>query len=109
MGVIRFAACCRGAMGHDLSGTRRAMPTGERVMTFLPEARCIETRYGEAAGSASASSIEPRARLTAQRGTRRVQLNPKYGSGPCAVEVSYAWHGAVQQLLTRIYKTEGKR
>jgi len=70
------------------------MPTGEREMTFLPEARCIETRCSGAADSASPSSIEPRARLTAQRGTRRLQLSPKYGAGARAVEVSYAWHGA---------------
>lgn len=63
-------------------------------MTFQPEARCIQTRCSEAAGSAFAAVVEPRARLTAQRGTRRVQLSPKYGAGRCEAEVSYAWHGA---------------
>ena len=63
-------------------------------MTLQSEAHCIETRCSEAAGSAFASVVEPRARLTAQRSTRRVQLTPKYGAGLCSAEVSYAWHGA---------------
>ena len=32
--------------------------------------------------------------LTAQRSTRRLLLNPKYGSGPCEVDVRYQWSGA---------------
>ncbi|MGY3041478.1 homoserine O-acetyltransferase [Rhodanobacter sp. TND4EL1] len=63
-------------------------------MTLLPEARCTETRFQDAADEAFAPSAELRERLTAQRGTRLLPLTPKYGSGPREVEVSYAWHGA---------------
>ena len=58
-------------------------------MTLLPE-----TRGTEASQVAFSAFPEPRARLTAQRGTRRLQLSPKYGSGPREVEVSYLWCGA---------------
>lgn len=38
----------------------------------------------------------PRARngLADQRGTRRIVLSPKYGNGPCDVDVRYLWCGA---------------
>jgi homoserine O-acetyltransferase len=65
------------------------MPTGESSMTLLPE-----TRGTEASQVAFSTFPEPRARLTAQRSTRRLQLSPKYGSGPREVEVSYLWCGA---------------
>jgi homoserine O-acetyltransferase len=58
-------------------------------MTLLPEARGTE-----ASQAAFAAPPEPRARLTAQRSTRRLRLSPKYGSGPREVEVSYLWCGA---------------
>lgn len=58
-------------------------------MTLLPE-----TRGTEASQVAFSTFPEPRARLTAQRSTRRLQLSPKYGSGPREVEVSYLWCGA---------------
>jgi homoserine O-acetyltransferase len=58
-------------------------------MTLLPE-----TRGTEASQVVFSAFPEPRARLTAQRGTRRLQLSPKYGSGPREVEVSYLWCGA---------------
>jgi homoserine O-acetyltransferase len=58
-------------------------------MTLLPETRCTE-----ASQVAFSTFPEPRARLTAQRSTRRLQLSPKYGSGPREVEVSYLWCGA---------------
>jgi homoserine O-acetyltransferase len=32
--------------------------------------------------------------LTAQRSTRRLLISPRYGSGPCEVEVRYLWCGA---------------
>jgi homoserine O-acetyltransferase len=32
--------------------------------------------------------------LTAQRSTRRLTLTPKYGRGPCTVDVRYLWCGA---------------
>ena len=51
-------------------------------MTLLPETRCTE-----ASQAAFAALPEPRARLTAQRGTRRLRLSPKYGSGPREVDV----------------------
>ena len=41
---------------------------------------------------AAASSLRPS--LASQRGTRRVELGPRYGGGRCGVEVSYLWHGA---------------
>lgn len=58
-------------------------------MTLLPE-----TRGTEASQVAFSDFPEPRARLTAQRSTRRLRLSPKYGSGPREVEVSYLWCGA---------------
>ncbi|HJW06504.1 MAG TPA: alpha/beta fold hydrolase, partial [Rhodanobacter sp.] len=58
-------------------------------MTFQPEAR-----RSEASQAAFAVLPEARARLAAQRGTRRVRLNPKYGSGPREVDVDYLWCGA---------------
>ncbi|WP_233172077.1 alpha/beta fold hydrolase, partial [Dyella sp. ASV21] len=35
-----------------------------------------------------------RSDLTTQRCVRRITLTPKYGSAPCAVDVSYLWCGA---------------
>ena len=58
-------------------------------MTLLPE-----TRGTEASQVAFSAFPEPRARLAAQRSTRRLRLSPKYGSGPREVEVSYLWCGA---------------
>ncbi|WEN14889.1 homoserine O-succinyltransferase [Rhodanobacter sp. AS-Z3] len=63
-------------------------------MTFLPEARCSDPGCTDATRAVPAPFAEPRARLTAQRGTRRLQLSPKYGNGLREVDVSYAWHGA---------------
>ncbi|WP_426688536.1 homoserine O-succinyltransferase MetX [Rhodanobacter ginsengiterrae] len=63
-------------------------------MTFLPEACCNRTHCSEAADAALVPPATPSARLTAQRGSRQLTLRPKYGSGPRAVEVSYAWQGA---------------
>jgi homoserine O-acetyltransferase len=65
------------------------MPTGESSMTLLPQTCCTE-----ASQAAFTVLPEPRVRLTAQRSTRRLQLSPKYGSGPREVEVSYLWCGA---------------
>src|SRR3546814_8614194 len=59
------------------------------LMTLLPETRCTE-----ASQVAFTAFPESRARLTAQRSTRRLRLSPKYGSGPREVEVSYLWCGA---------------
>ena len=61
-------------------------------MTFLPETSGVETSQ-----SALAAILEPlrtTPELTAQRSARRLQLTPKYGSGPREVEVSYLWCGA---------------
>jgi homoserine O-acetyltransferase len=68
------------------------MPTGESSMTFLPETRDTAANPIACAGIAEALPVRPR--LTAQRSTRRLQLNPKYGSGPCEVDVDYLWCGA---------------
>jgi homoserine O-acetyltransferase/O-succinyltransferase len=38
----------------------------------------------------------PRGELTAQRSRRRLALRPKYGRGPCEVELEYLWCGAAE-------------
>ncbi len=59
-------------------------------MTLQSQARCIDTPH-----DAFVPSAEPCLRLAARRDSRRLILQPKYGSGPREVEVGYAWHGAV--------------
>ncbi|MHB1059695.1 MAG: homoserine O-succinyltransferase MetX [Rhodanobacter sp.] len=61
-------------------------------MTFLPETRGTEA--SPAACTGIAGPLPARPRLTAQRSTRRLRLNPKYGSGPREVDVAYLWCGA---------------
>ncbi len=39
-------------------------------------------------------ALRPQVALTHQRGSRRIELTPKYGSGSGQVEVSYLWAGA---------------
>ena len=58
-------------------------------MTLNTPARCIDASH-----DAFVAPVQPQLRLTAQRGSRRLVLQPKYGSGPREVEVAYAWHGA---------------
>jgi homoserine O-acetyltransferase len=61
-------------------------------MTFLPD-----TRYAETSQDASAAvlgSAPVRQEMTIQRGTRRVQVTPRYGQGPHHVDVRYLWCGA---------------
>ena len=41
-----------------------------------------------------ATAVRTQSGLTAQRSTRRLLLNPKYGSSPCEVDVRYLWCGA---------------
>lgn len=43
---------------------------------------------------ATAQPVRVRGDLTAQRSVRRLTLNPKYGRGPCQVDVRYLWCGA---------------
>ncbi|MGB5940370.1 MAG: alpha/beta fold hydrolase, partial [Rhodanobacter sp.] len=60
-------------------------------MTLQPETRSIEPRpSGTGAAPASAYATP----FAAQRGTRRLRLDPKYGSGPRQVDVDYLWCGA---------------
>lgn len=58
-------------------------------MTLVPE-----TRRATVHPISPAAWSEPRAQLTTQRSTRRLVLEPKYGSGRREVEVSYLWCGA---------------
>ncbi|MFC5527056.1 homoserine O-succinyltransferase [Rhodanobacter ginsengisoli] len=61
-------------------------------MTFQPE-----TSHVEAGHAAFADIVEPpytRRQLTTLRGSRQLQLTPKYGDGPREVEVRYLWCGA---------------
>jgi homoserine O-acetyltransferase len=61
-------------------------------MTLLPETR--DTEAGPAACGDMAEPLPARPRLAVQRGTRRLRLRPKYGSGPHAVDVDSLWCGA---------------
>ena len=45
-------------------------------------------------GRATPVALRSLPSLTTQRSTRRLLLNPKYGSGPCEVDVRYQWCGA---------------
>ena len=56
-------------------------------MTFLPEFRCTEVSLAAGTGIVDVPCARPR--LTTRRSTRRLRLDPKYGSGPHEVEVSY--------------------
>lgn len=61
-------------------------------MTFLPD-----TRYAEISLEAPFAAPEPvhaHPGMTVQRGSRRVQVTPKYGQTSHAVDVRYLWCGA---------------
>lgn len=58
-------------------------------MTLLPETCCTEA--SRTTFAATHASLRER---TAERGTRQVRLTPKYGCGPCVVELRYLWCGA---------------
>jgi homoserine O-acetyltransferase len=91
-GIIRLTgyAVVSGLMAFPV--LRRAMSTGESAMTFLPD-----TRYAEASHDAFAAGREAasaRTDMDVQRGTRQVQITPKYGQGSHSVDVRYLWCGA---------------
>lgn len=58
-------------------------------MTLVHEIQFMESTRVQPVGD-----VAPRAQLTAQRSTRRLLLDPKYGRGPRQVDVAYAWCGA---------------
>jgi homoserine O-acetyltransferase len=68
------------------------MLTGERFMTFLPDTRYVEASHDGFV--AVRESVSARTDMTVQRGTRRVQITPKYGQGSYSVHVGYLWCGA---------------
>ena len=64
-------------------------------MTFKPQLVSSHPPVASQARSRGAAVREPaRTDLTAQRSSRRLTLNAKYGKGPATVEVRYLWCGA---------------
>jgi hypothetical protein len=63
------------------------MLTGEHFMTFLPD-----TRYAEISLDAPvAEPVQAHPGMTVQRGSRQVQITPKYGQESHSVDVRYLW------------------
>ncbi|MHB1271762.1 MAG: homoserine O-succinyltransferase MetX [Rhodanobacter sp.] len=63
-------------------------------MTCLSETSHAEAVDQSTDTHVASVSTPARVELTAQRSTRRLRLDPKYGSGPREVDVRYLWCGA---------------